>query len=61
MIKPDGFAGNHTNFIQETILASGFTILNQITLQLDQDTAKGFYAEHSSKTFFPNLINYITR
>lgn len=60
MIKPDGFLGNHTHFIQTTILASGFTILNQITLQLDSHTAKAFYADHSSRTFFPNLINYIT-
>ncbi|KAL8118820.1 putative nucleoside diphosphate kinase 5 [Apium graveolens] len=60
MIKPDGFVGNHTNFIQQTILASGFTILNQITLQLDPDTAKQFYADHSSTSFFPSLINYIT-
>nr|XP_017218484.1 PREDICTED: probable nucleoside diphosphate kinase 5 isoform X2 [Daucus carota subsp. sativus] len=61
MIKPDGIVGNHTHFIKTTILASSFTILQEITLQLDRHTAQGFYAEHSSRTFFPDLIDFITR
>ncbi|WOH10858.1 hypothetical protein DCAR_0730333 [Daucus carota subsp. sativus] len=60
MIKPDGIVGNHTHFIKTTILASSFTILQEITLQLDRHTAQGFYAEHSSRTFFPDLIDFIT-
>lgn len=61
MIKPDGVAGNYTYFIRNTILASGFTIHKEFTLHLHRDTAKGFYADHSTKSFFPTLINYITR
>lgn len=60
MIKPDGFVGNYTNLIKNTILDSGFIIHKEMTLQLDEDSAKAFYAEHSSRSFFPSLIKYMT-
>ncbi|KAK9066125.1 hypothetical protein SSX86_015527 [Deinandra increscens subsp. villosa] len=62
IVKPDGIFGNHTASIRNIILQSGFTIQTQTTLlQLDQDTVATFYADHSTKTFFPSLIKYMTR
>lgn len=61
MIKPDGLLGNYTERIKEVIVDYGFSILREITAQLDQDSASSFYAEHSSRSFFPSLIKYMTR
>ena len=61
MIKPDGLLGNYTERIKDVIVDYGFSILREITTQLDQDSASRFYAEHSSKRFFPSLIKYMTR
>lgn len=61
MIKPDGLYGNYTDEIKNAILESGFVILREKLVQLDEDTAGKFYAEHSSRSFFPGLIKYISR
>lgn len=61
MIKPDGLLGNYTDKIKEVIVESGFTILKEVTTQLDETRASSFYAEHSSKSFFPDLLKYMTR
>lgn len=61
MIKPDGMSGNYTNRIKNVILESGFRIVKETIVQLDEDTAASFYAEHSTKSFFSSLIKYITR
>ncbi|XP_068659166.1 probable nucleoside diphosphate kinase 5 isoform X2 [Aristolochia californica] len=60
IIKPDGVAGNYTNKIKTVILESGFTIVRDMVLQLDEGNATHFYTEHSGKSFFPKLITYMT-
>ncbi|KAH7865192.1 hypothetical protein Vadar_003383 [Vaccinium darrowii] len=60
IIKPDGLAGNYTDKIREIILDSGFSISKEMVVQLDEDTVKSFYAEHSSRSFFQNLVKYMT-
>ncbi|KAL8458727.1 hypothetical protein ACS0TY_036293 [Phlomoides rotata] len=60
MIKPDGVDGNYVDIIKKTILDSGFSITQEIERKLDDDTVKSFYAEHSSKNFFSNLVRYMT-
>ena len=61
MIKPDGLSGNYSDKIKNAILDSGFTVLKEMTIQLDEDAAMGFYAEHSSRSFFSSLVKYMTR
>ncbi|RVW52139.1 putative nucleoside diphosphate kinase 5 [Vitis vinifera] len=60
MIKPDGLSGNYADEIKNAILESGFIILREMTVRLDEDTAGKFYAEHSSRSFFPALVKYMT-
>ncbi|XP_065865405.1 probable nucleoside diphosphate kinase 5 isoform X1 [Euphorbia lathyris] len=60
MIKPDGLLGNHTEKIKKVIMESGFSIFKEIITQLDEERASKFYADHSLKGFFPNLIKYMT-
>ena len=61
MMKPDGLYGNYDDQIKKMVLDSGFSILREKRIQLDEHTARIFYAEHSSKSFFPSLIKYMTR
>ncbi|KAK3022154.1 hypothetical protein RJ639_045293, partial [Escallonia herrerae] len=60
IIKPDGLFGNYTDVIKEIVLESGFSIPQEMMVQLNEDSAKVFYAEHSSKSFFPSLVKYMT-
>ncbi|KAK4479535.1 hypothetical protein RD792_015051 [Penstemon davidsonii] len=60
MIKPDGVEGDYIDVIKKTILASGFNITLEIQLQLNEHTVKSFYAEHASKSFFSDLVQYMT-
>jgi hypothetical protein len=61
MIKPDGLFGNYTDRIKNAILESGFSIFKEMVVQLDEDSAASFYAEHSTKSFFSSLVKYMTR
>ncbi|KAF8393644.1 hypothetical protein HHK36_021890 [Tetracentron sinense] len=60
MIKPDGLFGNYTDEIKKVILESGFSILEEMMVQLDENYVTIFYAEHSKKSFFPRLVKYMT-
>lgn len=60
IIKPDGLLSNYTDKIKNVILDSGFVIRNEVSLQLDEDSVRTFYAEHSSMSFFNSLITYMT-
>lgn len=60
MIKPDGVDGKFVDAIKKIILDSGFSISQEIEHQLDEDTVKSFYVEHASKSFFSNLVQYMT-
>lgn len=61
MIKPDGVSGNYTEQIKSIIRESGFSIVREKMLQLNEETVAHFYAEHSGRSFFPNLMKYMTR
>ncbi|KAK1303027.1 hypothetical protein QJS10_CPB12g01810 [Acorus calamus] len=60
MIKPDGVFGNYTDKIKEVILESGFSIITEMVVRLDEGNATVFYAEHSHRDFFPGLVKYMT-
>ncbi|XP_042464621.1 probable nucleoside diphosphate kinase 5 isoform X2 [Zingiber officinale] len=60
MIKPDGIYGNFTDRIKQVILENGFFIVQELMVQLVVENATLFYSEHSAKSFFPNLVEYMT-
>ncbi|KAJ9559758.1 hypothetical protein OSB04_004918 [Centaurea solstitialis] len=60
IVKPDGVSGNYTSSIRKIILDSGFNIQREVTLHLDEDSVRRFYAEHSTKSFYPRLVKYMT-
>lgn len=61
MIKPDGVSGNCTDEIKRIVVEAGFDIVKEMLTQLDKETASVFYDEHSSRSFFPHLVTYMTR
>lgn len=60
IIKPDGLFGNYTDRIKQMVLESHFNIAKEMLVRLDEESAATFYAEHSSKSFFSSLIDYMT-
>lgn len=61
MIKPDGVAGNYSDVIKTAIFYSGFSITQEMLLELNEETVRSFYAEHATKSFFPSLVQYMSR
>ncbi|KAI3841396.1 hypothetical protein MKX03_000023 [Papaver bracteatum] len=59
MIKPDRVLSNYKGTIKKMILEYNFSILHEMTVQLDEDSATLFYAEHYEQSFFNNLIKYM--
>ncbi|CAN6470032.1 unnamed protein product [Victoria cruziana] len=60
MVKPDGVVNKYTDTIKKIIVESGFDIVREMMVQLDDNKATIFYAEHSQKSFFSDLIKYMT-
>ena len=59
MIKPDAVANEHTGNIINDIIAAGFKIEAMKYLQLTQAQAEAFYAVHSERPFFRDLVNFM--
>ena len=61
MIKPDAVENGHTGAILEKINAAGFRIVAMKKTQMTRRDAEVFYAVHSEKPFFGELVEFITR
>ena len=60
IIKPDAVANNFVDQINEMIESKGLSILKSIKIDIPPEIAKQFYAEHSEKPFFSDLVDFIT-
>ena len=60
IIKPDAVANNFVVQINEMIESKGLSILKSKKTDISPEIAKQFYAEHSEKPFFNELVNFIT-
>jgi len=60
IIKPDAVENNFVDKINEMIQLKGLSILNSVKTNISSETAKQFYAEHSDKPFFEELVEFIT-
>ena len=61
MLKPDSVEKGNIGAILEKITASGFRIVAMKLTQMTMDDAKAFYAVHSERPFFGELVQYMTR
>ncbi len=61
MIKPDAVEQGHIGAILEKITASGFRIVAMKLTQMTKADAEVFYAIHSERPFFGELVEFMTR
>jgi nucleoside-diphosphate kinase len=60
MIKPDAVESKSTGKIIDMIIEAGFTIKAMKLTHLNESEAKEFYAVHSERPFYGELVEYMT-
>ena len=60
IIKPDATKRNITGSINMIIEKSGLKIIAQKRIKLNKEQAEKFYSIHKDKSFFNDLIDYMT-
>lgn len=60
IIKPDAVGKNVIGEIYSRFEKAGLKIVAAKMLQLDEESAGGFYAEHKGRGFFGDLIEFMT-
>ena len=60
IIKPDAVAKNAIGQIEARFEAAGLTIVALKMMQLSEEKAGGFYAEHRERGFFGDLVAFMT-
>lgn len=61
IIKPDGVEGNHIGQIVAKFEENGLTIAAMKKVRLAKHEAEAFYAVHSERPFFGELVEFMTR
>ncbi len=61
MLKPDSVEKGHIGAILEMINKAGFRIVALKLTQMTTTDAKAFYAVHSARPFYGELVEYMTR
>jgi nucleoside-diphosphate kinase len=60
IIKPDGVEKNLIGEIYKRFEGAGLHIIAARMIQLSKEQAEGFYAVHSERPFFNDLVAYMT-
>ncbi len=60
IIKPDAVGKNVIGEIVARFEKAGLTVVGMKMLQLDDEKAGGFYAEHKERPFFKDLVGFMT-
>ena len=60
IIKPDSVAKNVVGQILSRFESAGLTIVACKMMHLSREQAEGFYAEHSERGFFGDLVDFMT-
>ncbi len=59
IVKPDAVAKNHIGEIYKRFESNGLRIVAAKMMQLSKEKAEGFYAEHSERPFFNDLVAFM--
>ena len=60
IIKPDAVERNLQEEIKKIFIDNGFNITNEKKIQISKSEAEEFYKVHQSKSFYPELCNYLS-
>jgi nucleoside-diphosphate kinase len=60
IVKPDAVAKNVIGEIYSRFEKAGLQVIASKMVQLDDEKAGGFYAEHSERPFFKDLVGFMT-
>lgn len=60
MLKPDAIENGYTGKIIDMIIQAGFEIKAMKLTRLSESQAKEFYAVHSERPFYGELVEYMT-
>lgn len=60
IIKPDATSRNIIGKIIDRFEGNGLKVVAGKLLQMNEAKVTGFYAEHEGRSFFPNLVEYMT-
>ena len=60
IIKPDAVGNGHAGAIINHIMKAGFKIKAMRMVHLTKSSAEGFYAVHKERSFFGELVEYMT-
>jgi len=60
MIKPDGIENGHMGKIIDQIIEAGYGIIALKYTRLSEAQAKEFYAVHSERPFYGELVEYMS-
>ncbi|MGI8740307.1 MAG: nucleoside-diphosphate kinase [Gammaproteobacteria bacterium] len=60
IIKPDAVAANAIGEIYSRFERAGLRVVAARMLHLDREQAEGFYAVHSERPFFKDLVKFMT-
>jgi len=60
MIKPEAVTEGNTGAILDMMNKGGFKIKALKLVRLTEERAKSFYAVHSERPFYQDLVNYMT-
>lgn len=60
IIKPDAVGKNVVGEIVSRFEKGGLRVVAMKMVQLDEESAGGFYAEHKERPFFPDLMGFMT-
>lgn len=60
MIKPDAVAAGHSGKIIDMIIQAGFKVQAMKLTRLSTKKAQEFYAVHSARPFFGDLVKFMT-
>ena len=60
IVKPDAVANNKIGTVVSLLEAGGLKVVAQKTMRMTDSQAKAFYAVHSERPFFGDLVKFMT-
>ncbi len=60
IVKPDAVADNHIGSIYQRFESAGMSIVASRMLHLSREQAQQFYAVHSERPFYNDLVDFMT-